>query len=346
MMKARQTWIDEIKILACILVAMGHFFQSMVAGKILSGGGVHQWFIQTIYYFHVPLFFICSGFLYQKGHSVRSFDAWKTNALKKLISLGVPYFTFSLITWLLKTVFSGSVNSEVGGLGYSLFVHPLSPYWYLYTLFFLFLLIPTFSQKRDVYVGLGAALGLKSISIFFGGTSIFAISSFIDNSIWFVLGMSMCAFDIPQKIRKYSHGMKLGAGMALVFLILSVLVSYWGADFPGLPFLMGLLACTAVITLFISAPAGTKHTDIIEKLSEYTMPVFLMHTIFAAGLRSVLLHISVRNAAIHVVCGLAISFLGPIAVSEIMKRVKFLDFFLYPGKYIKIERTQRETNHV
>ena len=52
-----KTWIDLVKIFACILVAVGHFMQSMVSAEIISQTAVYEWFIQTIYCFHVPLQF-------------------------------------------------------------------------------------------------------------------------------------------------------------------------------------------------------------------------------------------------------------------------------------------------
>lgn len=117
----REIWVDNVKVVACILVVLGHFFQSMTQSGVLPANDLYQWFNQTIYYFHVPLFFICSGYLYQKLSKVNDIHSWSKNVLKKLIVLGVPYFTFSLATWILKTLFSTSVNREIGGLGDTLF---------------------------------------------------------------------------------------------------------------------------------------------------------------------------------------------------------------------------------
>ena len=72
-------------------------------------------------------------------------------------------------------------------------------------------------------------------------------------------------------------------------------------------------------------------------LAEYTMPVFLMHTILAAGIRSVLLKLGSDAPAIHLVLGLGVSFAGPIAAAEVMKKMK-LDILYQPGKYIKINK--------
>lgn len=60
--RTREKWIDDVKVIACILVVLGHFFQSMTKANILPENDLYKWFNTTIYYFHVPLFFICSGF--------------------------------------------------------------------------------------------------------------------------------------------------------------------------------------------------------------------------------------------------------------------------------------------
>lgn len=168
MEKQREIWVDNVKVIACILVVLGHFFQSMTKSAVLPASDLYQWFNQTIYFFHVPLFFICSGYLYQKLSVVNDVHSWGRNIQKKLLVLGVPYFTFSFATWILKTLFSSSVNNEIGGLGETLFLHPASPYWYLYALFFLFLITPTFRSRTIALIGLSVALTFKALGIFGG----------------------------------------------------------------------------------------------------------------------------------------------------------------------------------
>ena len=79
----------------------------------------------------------------------------------------------------------------------------------------------------------------------------------------------------------------------------------------------------------------------VEKCAQWTMPVFLMHTIFAAGLRVVLLKMGVTSALVHIPLGLAIGFIGPVLAMIIMERLKPLDFLVYPNRYIKLRRSSR-----
>lgn len=165
MEKEHYYWLDNIKVFACLLVVLGHFFQSLTKSNILPADSLYEWFNETIYYFHVPLFFVCSGFLYQKFSKVYDLKSWVQNVIKKAVDLGVPYFSFSMATWILKTVFSGQTNSEVGGLFESLFIKPISPYWFLYCLFLIFMITPTFNTSSMGLYALIIAVGLRLFSI-------------------------------------------------------------------------------------------------------------------------------------------------------------------------------------
>lgn len=169
MEKKREIWVDDVKVIACVLVVLGHFFQSMTKANILPINDLYGWFNRTIYYFHVPLFFICSGYLYQRFSKVDDIKSWGMNVVKKALALGVPYFTFSFATWLLKTIFSGTVNDEIGNLTETLFLKPTSPYWYLYALFFIFLITPTFRSSSMAIGGLIVALIGKTVILIGGG---------------------------------------------------------------------------------------------------------------------------------------------------------------------------------
>ena len=326
--RTREKWVDDVKVIACILVVLGHFFQSMTKANILPESDLYEWFNTTIYYFHVPLFFICSGYLYQKYSQVNSVGSWCKNVMKKALALGVPYVTFTTATWVLKKVFSSSVNDQIGGLGDTLFLHPTAPYWYLYALLFIFFITPTFSNAKAAAVGLIVALVANVLILMGGGYSVYAVSAVLSNEIWFVLGMSICVFNVQIRGKKLQ-----GTVFGLLFFLLSVAVYMADIQNLVLSFELGLVACAAVILLI--AGYERKSGKVMGFLAKYTMPIFLLHTLFAAPLRSVLLKIGITNAEVHVVLGLGISFAGPIIAAWIMKKTKWLEFFLYPNKIIK-----------
>ncbi|MBM6677765.1 acyltransferase [Faecalicoccus pleomorphus] len=325
--KTREKWVDDVKVIACILVVLGHFFQSMTKANILPENDLYKWFNTTIYYFHVPLFFICSGYLYQKYSKVNDFKSWKKNVAKKALALGVPYVTFTTATWVLKTVFSGSVNDQIGGLGDTLLLYPTAPYWYLYALFFIFIVTPTFSTMKTAVIGLIFAVVAKALVLTGGGTEIYAVSTVLTNEIWFVLGMSVSAFNMELRGKKLQ-----GTVIGLLFLGLSIAVYMTNVQSLAVSFVLGLMACATIILLVVAYE--DKFGNAMRFPAKYTMSIFLMHTLFAAPLRSVLLKIGITNAVVHVLLGLGISFAGPIATAWIMNKTKWLEFFLYPNKFI------------
>ena len=333
--KHRDTWVDNVKVFACVFVVLGHFFQSMVSAGIVPEGNLYLWFNQTIYYFHVPLFFICSGYLFQRYCKVDSLCSWKSNVLKKLISLGIPYIFFSAVTWLLKTVFSGSVNdaTENGLLG-TLFITPISPYWYLYCLFFIFLITPTFASRKTALIGLTLALIAKLISVLGGSPDIYAISTVFSNEIWFILGMLLAVFENSHILKNASPHIYISG--SILFVVLSIIIFSCNIELLWLDFFLGVLACTSFIGIFYFYFNRENSNSIIVNLRRNTLPIFLMHTLFAAPLRILLIKIGIHSPLVHIALGIAISFLGPIAAAFLMSKFDFLNFLLFPAKYIRL----------
>ena len=141
--------------------------------------------------------------------------------------------------------------------------------------------------------------------------------------------MSICVFNVQLKGRKV-QGMICG----VLFIILSIMVYTAEISSSAVSFVMGLLACVAVIMMVVGFEE--KFGRGMDFLAKYTMPIFLMHTLFAAPMRSVLLKLGIGSSVIHVVLGLGISFVGPIIAAWIMKKTKWLEFFLYPNRFVKI----------
>lgn len=141
----------------------------------------------------------------------------------------------------IEKVFSSSVNDQIGGWGDTLLLHPTVPYWYLYALFFIFLVTPTFANVKMAAVGLIVAFAAKLL-ILVGGTEIYAVSTVLTNEIWFVLGMSLCVFDLRVKGKN-----RQGTIIGILFLGLSVAVYMANIRNSAVSFVLGLMACTAVI---------------------------------------------------------------------------------------------------
>ena len=336
----RQVWVDNVKVIACILVVLCHFVQSMVKSNIIGDYYIIDSINKAIYYFHMPLFFICSGYLYQKFSKVYTFKSWGRNVLKKFLALGIPYFTFATFSWAIKVVFSSQVNNQAGGFVDNIFLNPVSPYWFLYALFFIFVFTPSFKSIKVARVSIVLAVLLRIALILLRGHLAlvpYFVIKIMEYELWFVIGMYIALANIDIKAMSNKKYFNIAVVCGILFVIFSTLVAIFNIDYEILGVLLGALACFAVVFVIGYIYRNNEQNAFFEFMTKYTMPLFLMHTIFAATLRSLLFKIGIQSSFLHILLGLIITFAGPIIAGIIMKKTKILDFFLYPTRFIKIK---------
>lgn len=331
----RYNWIDSMKLFACILVVLGHLYMSMVSGGWIDETAVYYCLpIQMVYTFHVPLFFVCSGFLYQIKSVDYSMSSHIKNIKIKALSLGVPYFVFSIITILLKMVFASEVNNQATPMLRTLFWEPVAPYWYLYTLFFLFCLIPCFQNKKYLNWAFLIALMVKIVYVVLPWKVVLPdlISKLASNAIWFLFGMVLTQNDVRKKMMN-----KWGTYTALIMGgLLSVMFYRHSNSSRAVQFVIAMLFVYSLTSLFIQMTYKKSKSNIAD-ISRYFMPVYLMHTIFAAGIRIVLLKMGIHALGVHIVVGVIVSIAIPILVYEIAKKSWLLLFWIEPIKAIKVK---------
>lgn len=94
----RYNWIDSLKGMAIILVVIGHL------------NGVSSGLNQYIYSFHMPLFFFISGYLFNFEKYI---DIGKEYVIKKINSLIIPYFFFSVISYIFYIIMDSLYQPQI-----------------------------------------------------------------------------------------------------------------------------------------------------------------------------------------------------------------------------------------
>ena len=90
-----------------------------------------------IYTFHMPLFFVISGFFLLQSARTNS---WSTFIYDKLCTIAYPYFVWSVITVIVKVPLETIVNEPLHFSDLeSIFYRPIDQFWFLYALFFILL---------------------------------------------------------------------------------------------------------------------------------------------------------------------------------------------------------------
>ena len=321
MAKERILWVDFVKIFAMIYIVSMHFFQSMMKAGYLQDSTAWQWAMTVCEWMMVQLFFFCSGYLYQKLTKIQNFADWKNGIINKFIHLMIPYFLFCGATILIKMIAVDLVNTPIEGNPLVLlFVEPLPPYWFLYILFIYFVIIlPIKSQKSEVFWLLLSAV-LFLIFVFVPLPGVF--SSTCRYAMWFVLGMSVAYKDWLKVFPRWvKYPLLLFIPVSVILYINGIGNGYKWIDVAMCAW-ASLMAVLWARYFDEKVRGNQKVQSTVKFLMKYSMPVFLMQTIFAAGCRIVLNLCGVRIAFIQVVVGYIVTFVGPSVLAMLFWSVK------------------------
>ena len=85
---------------------------------------------------------------------------------------------------------------------------------------------------------------------------------------------------------------------------------------------------------------GEREEKVVVRLNKFFMPIYLIHTIAAAGTRTLLLKLGVSSLMSHFVWGLLVSILIPVLLYEIAEKKWWLLFWIEPSTAIKMKRNK------
>lgn len=225
-------FLDISKVITCILVVTGHVFCRYRLEDWIGWGGHDEFLTQVasyIYSFHMPLFFIISGYVYGKQMS-RDIDSSVSKKFtfinKKIKRLIVPYIFFSIpLTLVLYYVghFQGSIFENY----YHTFLVSNDTYlWFLPCLFLISILynsLGTYIQSR-LYLFLLIFAGLCVSSVYLPYE--FQIGNITRYSFFYLIGV-MAQQNEKQLSKLFTT--KNAGGVLLLHLIFFYLeMKTWG----------------------------------------------------------------------------------------------------------------------
>lgn len=324
----RNVLVDRLKGYACFLVLFGH----VIRGIRTAGIPIPNFFEgmeMLIWSFHVALFLFLSGVVYKLTGEWKNYKTRLKFILHKLMGLGIPYVVFSIV-YISINSFVGEANSQSSFTDILyIWKTPVAQYWYLYALFFLFCIwavLSAFLKNWQItiltlVIGYGVPLlggTLGCFEVVFYSALAFGVGTFVN-------------FKELSKPKTYFKViivlLHLTAG--IVFVLLNKIESAFIKEFM---ILFGIYASILFISMLQNCKMIARFLGFMNK---YSFQIYLLHTIFTAGIRVILLRMNIVQWWIHVpvgtVCGIAFSVLAAI----IAKKISFLNFFFFPAKALK-----------
>lgn len=340
-MKERERWLDYAKGFACLLVVYCHIIRGIINANIINTNLFLDFLDYAIYLFHMPLFFIISGYLYDTSKKINSIKSYFKFALKKIINLGVPYLVFSII-FILLNYFASGTNSEYSmkDIIY-LYKNPIAHFWFLYDLMIIFLLIPILEMviKNKIVLLIFLFIGKIIFSVF--NLKVALITSFFNDAFYFYIGSYLIKNINKDKVKLW---IKYLIGFSFVGLTTTCYViennNLYSFILLVLKIVLAVLGSYEVLSII-----KKNNGKVLNIFGKYSFQIYLMHTIFSAFIRIVLIKFGIYNFFIHFTLGMIFGVGIPIVISIISNRIVYTNIFIFPLKTFKQIKNKKEIKY-
>ncbi len=327
--RQRETWLDGLKGYGILLVILGHVLSGYLDAGTFSSAFVSFYRVRTwIYSFHMPLFFLISGFTftlaYWQGGTLH-----KRRFLAQLLNLLWLYVVFALLQWVVKQLVPELVNESYDLEDLKGFlVVPLGNFWYIYVLAILYALSALFQVPR----------WHPMWGLLFGGVAIIALDSRMNQTAltqyrilyhlaFFSLGSILCRH---QQILRNKNliGVSVMFLATATFFYVCLYARNWYANWR---FLIAVSTCIVNLWLFYHYPILSKPFGLFGK---YSLELYLLHTFFTAGFRTLLPLMGVTLPWLSVGINFLLSTLGGMALAVFSRKGSWGNWIFRPASII------------
>lgn len=323
----RSAWIDVARGIGIFLVVLAHAERGIVKANMAPPTTISLMMDETIYAFHMPLFFLLAGL-----HVGRGMRAGRAPFVRdKLVTIVWPYFLWSVI-YIVTSMAVGVVNTPFGLSDLSdIAWQPVAHFWFLYALFLCHLMAAALWPNRWMIIAATLSLILFWVAGSFAGILTQTAQMFPFFAIGLLAGPSLGGQE--DRLRGTKPLLAIGGFLLLIFIRFFLdrpPTSSWA--FAPLFYMAAIGGIAGVIGLsfIIGERAGW-----LRRIGQASMAIFVIHTFFTAGLRIAFMQSGVKIdhlllLALSCICAIA----GPWLIYELLGRRDFNTAFGL-GKYVR-----------
>ncbi len=285
--------VDVLRGFAIFLVVLGHAVakENIVTTESIWGAALYNF----IYSFHMPLFFVISGFCYNQHISYKKFLIQKSRYLL------VPYFVFSIATLLMQkvlpffTLVNYSLQDEIQQI---LFFG--GNIWFIYVLFIIMAIFPMVAKiiNGRIRKGILALISVMMIYIIVGkNVDLFCISKVTYYFLYFIIGHILRFSKENGKIVEVKERTYVTLAITIALLCVDLGIIY-GMRLFVKNFYLGYLCQMAsafvgsLMSYFlICTLREEKIKKILKLFGKYSLQIYLFNGYFIAFSRTLLFSI-------------------------------------------------------
>lgn len=323
-MTKREQWIDQLKGFAIICVVLGHSIERTLAGLDIQSTLLAN-LDYFIYSFHMPLFFLISGYVYAiTGRIKRKADYVKN----KIWDLLVPYVFFAVLVWGGKMVFASFVtyNVTISDL-LMMFLNPIAFLWFIYILFFVSILVYLLekSLNGNTLVVFGILL-MMCLARCFITTDIKLFDRLLFYPMFYYLGVVFFEY------KKYISWKIVGLSFCIFLAAFALHYNLQGNIF--LTILVNLFGSLFFTCLFFCLFEHKAESDVLGYFGTKTMYIYILHPIIVNAARVALICCKLKNAFLWILILLVIGLIGPLLYEIAASKIWILDMPFRPRVYL------------
>lgn len=320
----RNLWVDYSKAIGIILVVYGHVARGIFNAGIIIDEDLYNLADSIVYSFHMPLFFFLSGLFFCNSLSKRGIKGLLGSKIDTIV---YPYLLWSILQGVIEVYFSSHTNGNVNySEVFSLLWQPRAQFWFLYALFMVFVVASIiFNKVSDKFIFV-MFIGTIIIYIFQNDIPSYFHFNFITNNfIFFIFGI---VFNKRADFEILSSKKLLfvtAVSFVLIQYIFHSALSFSYVDKGILSLLVALISILFIVS--ISKKLAETPLNWLIIIGSSSMPIYLMHILFASGTRIILNKALDDSATIHLFIGFVAGIGGPLIAVHLIKKFK-LTFLL------------------
>lgn len=331
--RPREEWLDGLKGFAALLVVLGHVLSGYLDARLFpealySFYPVRSW----IYSFHMPLFFMLSGFTFTMAYWDQNTGRLRRSRyLRQLISIAWLYVLFALLQWCVKAVVPALVNEPltVSDL-LRMFIEPIGNFWYLYVLFVFYLLgvILQLPRLKPVWLLLLGGISIVVLDYCLNWYQL-TLYRILYHFFFFALGSALCVHRPALR-----SGKLMGIGILFLVPVGLIWYFYWPRWWYANWAVCIALANSYVFIWLFTRFRTLARFPLFKICGKYSLELYLLHTFFTGGFRTVLTMAGVVSPWLHVWLNFLLSTILCLMIAALAARIPALDLLFHPSRFL------------
>lgn len=329
--------VETLRGIAIILVVIGHVIGSdSTGGMRVADDSFLRHFYYTFQYLRMPLFTVISGWVY----ALRPVNVgYGTDfMIKKLRRIVLPLIFVGGLYYLVQNITPGTNLSYDLKDIWKIVVFPYTFYWYLHSLFVVFIVVSLIDTNRwaQKFSHLALSFGLSMLLLLLrdrflpeSWPNYFGYKGAIYLLPFFIIGIALQRFKEKFNNRYFLISMAVLLGVGMVFQQLNWynLIDYNFSSRSGLGLLIGVVGTIFLLQINFSF-------KFLVWMGSFAFPIYLFHSFGTSGGRIVLKAVGIESTFLIFTGSLFLGLFLPIALEFIFDKFG-LTRMLFIGRSFK-----------